>query len=271
MAHDGPPRVGEGAVADLPVRSSRSWSSRPRTTGGSTRSPARSTAGVAAVAAIVRARLRPGRLGLGAAARPLPPRGRLAFPGVHALSAARTRAPSVGARVPDAGAQPAHRVAPHAERDLAHRARLCVVAAALVFNEYYFLGGIAFILGSVCDTLDGRYSRMSGKGTSFGAFLDSTLDRMEEGIVLTAVAFQFSAGGRRRGRGGRRRRGARLADGLLHPGARRGAGRGVQGRHRRPRRARRHPVGRPGAREGRRHLRRRAARAGRLAARRACR
>ena len=37
------------------------------------------------------------------------------------------------------------------------------------------------------DTLDGRYSRMSGKGTPFGAFLDSTLDRIEEGIVLTAV------------------------------------------------------------------------------------
>jgi CDP-diacylglycerol--glycerol-3-phosphate 3-phosphatidyltransferase len=36
---------------------------------------------------------------------------------------------------------------------------------------------------------------MSGKGTSFGAFLDSTLDRMEEGIVLTAVAYQFSQDG----------------------------------------------------------------------------
>src|SRR5919107_1877961 len=72
---------------------------------------------------------------------------------------------------------------------------LCLVAAGLVFAEYYFLGGVAFILGSICDTLDGRYSRMSGKGTSFGAFLDSTLDRMEEGIVLTAVAFQFSQEG----------------------------------------------------------------------------
>src|ERR671914_645209 len=72
---------------------------------------------------------------------------------------------------------------------------LCLVAAGLVFADYYFLGGIAFILGSICDTLDGRYSRMSGKGTSFGAFLDSTLDRMEEGIVLAAVAFQFSRDG----------------------------------------------------------------------------
>ncbi len=45
------------------------------------------------------------------------------------------------------------------------------------------------------DTLDGRYSRMSGKGTEFGAFLDSTLDRIEEGIVLTAVAYQFADAG----------------------------------------------------------------------------
>jgi CDP-diacylglycerol--glycerol-3-phosphate 3-phosphatidyltransferase len=72
---------------------------------------------------------------------------------------------------------------------------LCVVAAVLIFMDYFFLGGVAFIVGSVCDTLDGRYSRMSGKGSSFGAFLDSTLDRMEEGIVLTAVAYQFSEAG----------------------------------------------------------------------------
>ena len=47
------------------------------------------------------------------------------------------------------------------------------------------------------DTLDGRYSRMSGKGTPFGAFLDSTLDRIEEGIVLTAVAGYFALHGNR--------------------------------------------------------------------------
>ena len=70
-----------------------------------------------------------------------------------------------------------------------------VIAAVLVWQRYFFLGGIAFILGSVCDTLDGRYSRMSGKGTPFGAFLDSTLDRLEEGIVLTAVAAYFASRG----------------------------------------------------------------------------
>src|SRR4051795_13514860 len=72
---------------------------------------------------------------------------------------------------------------------------LCVVAAVLVWQEMWVLGGLAFIVGSVCDTLDGRYSRMSGKGSAFGAFLDSTLDRIEEGIVLTAVAVRFSMQG----------------------------------------------------------------------------
>ena len=71
---------------------------------------------------------------------------------------------------------------------------LVVVAAALVWEQYYFLGGVAFIAGSIMDTLDGRYSRMSGKGTPFGAFLDSTLDRLEEGIVLVAVAADFARG-----------------------------------------------------------------------------
>lgn len=69
---------------------------------------------------------------------------------------------------------------------------LCIVSAVLVWQDEYILGGIAFIVGSVCDTLDGRYSRMSGKASPFGAFLDSTLDRVEEGVVLTAVATNFA-------------------------------------------------------------------------------
>ena len=72
---------------------------------------------------------------------------------------------------------------------------LNVVAAVLVWERLFFLGGIAFVVGSIMDTLDGRYSRMSGKGTPFGAFLDSTLDRMEEGIVLTAIGGYFASRG----------------------------------------------------------------------------
>jgi CDP-diacylglycerol--glycerol-3-phosphate 3-phosphatidyltransferase len=72
---------------------------------------------------------------------------------------------------------------------------LNLTAAVLVTQRLFFLAGAAFIVGSVMDTLDGRYSRMSGKGTLFGAFLDSTLDRIEEGIVLAAVAGYFAATG----------------------------------------------------------------------------
>jgi CDP-diacylglycerol--glycerol-3-phosphate 3-phosphatidyltransferase len=69
---------------------------------------------------------------------------------------------------------------------------LNVAAAVLIWERYFFLAGVTFIVGSIMDTLDGRYSRMSGKGTPFGAFLDSTLDRAEEGIVLTAIAAYFA-------------------------------------------------------------------------------
>jgi CDP-diacylglycerol--glycerol-3-phosphate 3-phosphatidyltransferase len=30
-------------------------------------------------------------------------------------------------------------------------------------SSYFFLGGVAFIVGSIMDTLDGRYSRMSAR------------------------------------------------------------------------------------------------------------
>jgi CDP-diacylglycerol---glycerol-3-phosphate 3-phosphatidyltransferase len=67
-----------------------------------------------------------------------------------------------------------------------------LIAAALILQHHFVLAGVAFVLGSLCDMFDGRYSRMSGKGTPFGAFLDSTLDRVEEGIVLAAVAAWFA-------------------------------------------------------------------------------
>jgi CDP-diacylglycerol---glycerol-3-phosphate 3-phosphatidyltransferase len=72
---------------------------------------------------------------------------------------------------------------------------LNVVAAVLVWERYFFLAGVAFIVGSIMDTLDGRYSRMSGKGTPFGAFLDSTTDRLGEAVMLGAIGLVFSRHG----------------------------------------------------------------------------
>jgi CDP-diacylglycerol--glycerol-3-phosphate 3-phosphatidyltransferase len=47
----------------------------------------------------------------------------------------------------------------------------------------------------VLDILDGALARQSGKGTPFGAFIDSTTDRMSEAFVLGAIALVFSRDG----------------------------------------------------------------------------
>jgi phosphatidylglycerophosphate synthase len=69
---------------------------------------------------------------------------------------------------------------------------LCAAGAVLVWLEYrgwgFFLAGSAvFVVGSVLDILDGALARSSGKGTPFGAFLDSTVDRLGEGFMLGAI------------------------------------------------------------------------------------
>jgi CDP-diacylglycerol--glycerol-3-phosphate 3-phosphatidyltransferase len=70
---------------------------------------------------------------------------------------------------------------------------LCVAGAVVVYFEYksewLFLAGAAlFVMGSVLDILDGALARSRGTGTPFGAFMDSTVDRVGEGFMLGAVA-----------------------------------------------------------------------------------
>jgi len=78
---------------------------------------------------------------------------------------------------------------------------LCVLAAALILLEsreellFFWLGAFVFVVGSILDILDGALARRSGRGTPFGAFLDSTTDRVSEGFVLGAIALVFSRDG----------------------------------------------------------------------------
>jgi CDP-diacylglycerol--glycerol-3-phosphate 3-phosphatidyltransferase len=70
---------------------------------------------------------------------------------------------------------------------------LCLAGAVLVYFEnhgwgFFLAGSAAFVLGSVLDILDGALARTSGKGTQFGAFLDSTVDRVGEAFMLGAIA-----------------------------------------------------------------------------------
>jgi CDP-diacylglycerol--glycerol-3-phosphate 3-phosphatidyltransferase len=61
-------------------------------------------------------------------------------------------------------------------------------AAVLIFERYWVLATVVFVIGSVVDALDGALARAHGKMTQFGAFLDSTLDRVSEGVILGAIA-----------------------------------------------------------------------------------
>ena len=70
---------------------------------------------------------------------------------------------------------------------------LCLAAAVLVPFEdradkvlVYWLAAAIFVLGSLLDILDGALARVGGKATPFGAFIDSTTDRVGEGAMLSS-------------------------------------------------------------------------------------
>jgi CDP-diacylglycerol---glycerol-3-phosphate 3-phosphatidyltransferase len=78
---------------------------------------------------------------------------------------------------------------------------LCTVAAVAVYFEYrneilwFWTGAVLFWAGSLLDVLDGALARQSGKGTPFGAFLDSTTDRLGEAVMLGAIGLVFAREG----------------------------------------------------------------------------
>lgn len=66
---------------------------------------------------------------------------------------------------------------------------LTSLAASLAFFEGYFqLGAGLVAFSGLCDILDGEIARRSGRRSRFGAFLDSTLDRLSDGMVLAGIA-----------------------------------------------------------------------------------
>lgn len=72
---------------------------------------------------------------------------------------------------------------------------LSLGAAVLVWYGYFIAAAIVFAVGSLFDMLDGAVARLSEKVTPMGAFLDSTFDRVGEGVVLTAIALAYSRDG----------------------------------------------------------------------------
>lgn len=76
-----------------------------------------------------------------------------------------------------------------------------VGTAVLVMAGVFFgvgwvrLGAALLLLSGVCDMLDGRVARQAGWTSKFGAFYDSTLDRIGESALLVGVTVFFVRGG----------------------------------------------------------------------------
>ncbi len=65
---------------------------------------------------------------------------------------------------------------------------ISLVGAYIFYTGDQFWAAVALLFGSLIDALDGTLARMTGKTSRFGAFLDSTLDRISDGAVLFGIA-----------------------------------------------------------------------------------
>jgi CDP-diacylglycerol---glycerol-3-phosphate 3-phosphatidyltransferase len=68
-----------------------------------------------------------------------------------------------------------------------------VAAAVAAANQLWTLAGILVIGFGIFDLFDGALARATGRASKFGAFLDSTLDRTGENLVLAGIAVGCTA------------------------------------------------------------------------------
>lgn len=71
---------------------------------------------------------------------------------------------------------------------------VCTVAGGIAFGMGH-IRTAGFIIGltAIFDVLDGTVARRTGQSTVFGAFYDSTLDRVADGVVLGGIAYFFAS------------------------------------------------------------------------------
>jgi CDP-diacylglycerol--glycerol-3-phosphate 3-phosphatidyltransferase len=72
---------------------------------------------------------------------------------------------------------------------------LTAVVAGLAAWGEIFWAGIVYIFAALCDALDGTLARISGGGSRFGAFFDSTIDRFEESMVFLGLSIYYAREG----------------------------------------------------------------------------
>ncbi len=72
---------------------------------------------------------------------------------------------------------------------------VCVTAVVLFPRGELFWGAFVITLFVVSDTVDGVMARMSGQSSTWGAFLDSTLDRFGDAAIFGSLVLWFTRGG----------------------------------------------------------------------------
>ena len=70
---------------------------------------------------------------------------------------------------------------------------LSILGAIVVWFEYrgwawFWVGAALFVVGAILDILDGALARSRGVGSPFGAFIDSTVDRVGEAFMVGSIA-----------------------------------------------------------------------------------
>ncbi|MGE0886370.1 MAG: CDP-alcohol phosphatidyltransferase family protein [Blastocatellales bacterium] len=65
-------------------------------------------------------------------------------------------------------------------------------AALLYGYGQFFYAGLVMIFANIFDLLDGRVARLTGRVTKFGAFLDSSLDRLSDMVVFLGIIIFYS-------------------------------------------------------------------------------
>lgn len=68
---------------------------------------------------------------------------------------------------------------------------LNIVAAYVIASSHFILGGVLVLASGLFDLLDGALARLTGQTTSFGAILDSTVDRISEAAVLCGLLIWY--------------------------------------------------------------------------------
>lgn len=71
-----------------------------------------------------------------------------------------------------------------------------LVVAWLLWGGHLFLGGFLVLAAGAFDLLDGAVARRAGKSSTFGALLDSTLDRLSEAALFFGLLAFFVEKGR---------------------------------------------------------------------------